>query len=61
MPTRMVVPPGTITMRTSVEKSADTYQKTSKGKGGLGTKTAKATASKSKVSESAVKILLKPC
>ena len=51
---------GTITLRTSVEKSADTYQKTSKGKGGLGTKTAKVTASKSNVSESAVK-LLKPC
>ena len=57
MPTRMVAPPGTITLRTSVEKSADTYQKTSKGKGGLGTKKAKATASKS---ESAVKSL-KPC
>ena len=60
MPTRMVAPPGTITLRTSVEKSADTYQKTSKGKGGLGTKTAKATASKSNVSKSAIK-LLKPC
>ena len=33
-----------VTLRTSVESIADTYQKTSQGKGGLGVQMAKATA-----------------
>ena len=33
-----------VTLRTSVESTADTYQETSRGKGGLGAQMAKATA-----------------
>ena len=33
-----------VTLRTSVESTADTYQEASRGKGGVGAQTAKATA-----------------